>query len=159
MSSSAHVTLVPRLLGWGHEALPGDVHKAFEVALHAGTLPALVALVPRPPAAFLVLATLPPAVAGLLLERPIEARLGGTRGVAAGLLAGSAAMVAADALARPAGPIRATRPVATPWPSAPRRRSRCCRARRGWAWRSRPRGCGASTGAPRSRWRAARACR
>lgn len=98
VSSSAHVTLVPRLLGWGHEALAPDVHKAFEVALHAGTLGALVALVPRPPAAFLALSTLPPAVAGLVLERPIEARLGGTRGVAAGLIAGSAALVAANAI-------------------------------------------------------------
>ena len=98
VSSSAHVALVPRLLGWDYDALPGDVRKSFEVALHAGTLPGLLALVPRPPLAFLALATLPAALAGLALERPIEARLGGTRGIAAGLVAGSVAMVAADAL-------------------------------------------------------------
>jgi undecaprenyl-diphosphatase len=98
VSSSAHVALVPRLLRWSYDELPGDVRKSFEVALHGGTLIGLLALVPRPPAAFLALATLPPAVAGLVFEQPIEARLGGTRGIAAGLVLGSAAMLAADAV-------------------------------------------------------------
>ena len=40
----------------------------------------------------------PPAVVGYLLERPIERRLGTPATIAAGLLAGSAAMVAADRL-------------------------------------------------------------
>jgi undecaprenyl-diphosphatase len=47
----------------------------------------------------------PPAIVGLVLERPIERRLGTPRSIALGLLAGSAAMVAADrrALRRGAG--------------------------------------------------------
>ena len=32
VSSSAHVGLVPALLGWPYAELPGDVRKAFEVA-------------------------------------------------------------------------------------------------------------------------------
>jgi undecaprenyl-diphosphatase len=98
VSSSAHVALVPQLAGWPYAELPGDVRKAFEVMLHGGTLVGLVVLVPRPPLAFAVLATAPAAVAGLLLEGPIERRLGGTRGIALGLLAGSAALLGADAL-------------------------------------------------------------
>jgi undecaprenyl-diphosphatase len=39
----------------------------------------------------------PPALAGLLLRGPIERRLGGPRSIAAGLLAGAAAMTLADA--------------------------------------------------------------
>jgi undecaprenyl-diphosphatase len=96
VSSSAHVALVPRLAGWPAEA--PDLEKAFAVALHGGTLIGLLALVPRPRAAVAVLATLPGAVAGLAFEGAIERRLGGTRGIAAGLVAGSVAMVAADAL-------------------------------------------------------------
>lgn len=30
VSSSAHVQLVPRLLGWDHDALPADTRKAFD---------------------------------------------------------------------------------------------------------------------------------
>jgi undecaprenyl-diphosphatase len=97
VSSSAHVVLVPRLLGWPSAELPGDVRKAFEVALHAGTLPGLLALVPLPRPGFALLATAPAAAAGLLLEDPIEQRLGGVRATAAGLLAGSALLLAADA--------------------------------------------------------------
>jgi undecaprenyl-diphosphatase len=44
----------------------------------------------------LALSFLPPAVCGLALERPIERRLGGPLSTAIGLLAGAAAMVAAD---------------------------------------------------------------
>jgi undecaprenyl-diphosphatase len=99
VSSSAHVALLPQLLGWPAARLPGDVRKAFEVALHAGTLVGLVALVPRPSVAFAIVATAPPAVTGFLLEDPIEQRLGGVRATAAGLLAGSALLVAADACA------------------------------------------------------------
>jgi NAD(P)-dependent dehydrogenase (short-subunit alcohol dehydrogenase family)/undecaprenyl pyrophosphate phosphatase UppP len=46
---------------------------------------------------WLALATLPPALAGALLERPIEQRLGTPRTLAAGLLAGGIAMAVADA--------------------------------------------------------------
>ena len=33
---------MPRLLGWGYTELPPDARKTFEVALHAGSAPALV---------------------------------------------------------------------------------------------------------------------
>ncbi|QEC46873.1 undecaprenyl-diphosphate phosphatase [Baekduia soli] len=97
VSSSAHVELIPRLLGWPSAALPADVRKAFAVALHAGTLAGLLVLVPLPSPGFAVVATAPAAAAGLLLEDPIERRLGGVRATAAGLVAGSALLVAADA--------------------------------------------------------------
>src|SRR3954451_15487160 len=97
VSSSAHVALIPQLLGWPSAQLPGDVRKALEVALHAGTLAALLALVPPPRPVFAVLTTTPAALAGFLLEDPIEQRLGGTAATAAGLLAGSALLLAADA--------------------------------------------------------------
>jgi undecaprenyl-diphosphatase len=87
VSSSAHVAV----LGGGVA-----LEKTFEVALHAGTLGALVLLIPRPPLAFTVVSTAPGAVVGLTLEGPIERRLGGPRATAAGLVAGSAAMVLAD---------------------------------------------------------------
>lgn len=45
-----------------------------------------------------------PAVVGFALERPIERRLGGPRTIAAGLVAGSAAMVVADRRPRERGP-------------------------------------------------------
>jgi undecaprenyl-diphosphatase len=47
-------------------------------------------------AAVLALSFAPPAVAGYALERTIERRLGGPGSIAAGLVTGSAAMVAAD---------------------------------------------------------------
>ena len=97
VSSSAHVALIPQLLGWPSARLPGDVRKSFEVFLHAGTLAGLVALVPRPAAVFAVVATAPAAVVGFTLEGPIERRLGGVRATAAGLIAGSALLLIADA--------------------------------------------------------------
>jgi len=97
VSSSGHVLLVPAVLRWPSAALPGDVEKAFSVALHAGTLAGLLALVPWPAPATAVLTTAPAALAGLALEGPIEARLGGPRATAAGLLVGAAVLVAADA--------------------------------------------------------------
>jgi undecaprenyl-diphosphatase len=99
VSSSAHVALIPQLLGWPSAGLEDDVRKAFEVFLHAGTLGGLLVLVPRPSAAFAVVATAPAAAIGFTLERPIERRLGGVRCTAAGLVAGSLAMLAADRLA------------------------------------------------------------
>jgi undecaprenyl-diphosphatase len=94
VSSSAHVAVVPRLLGWPE--LEPELEKAFEVALHAGTLGGLAVLVPWPRPVFALVATLPAAVVGLTLEKPIERRLGGTRATAAGLVAGSLVMLAAD---------------------------------------------------------------
>ena len=67
------------------------------MALHLGTAAALAVGERRPPRwALLIAATAPPALAGLLFERPIEDRLGTPPTVAAGLLAGAAAMVLAD---------------------------------------------------------------
>lgn len=96
VSSSAHVGLVPFLLGWRYGELPPEVRKGFEVALHAGTLVGLARVVPPPPLRVALPALLPAAVVGRLLERPIERRLGGVRATAVGLVAGAAAMVAAD---------------------------------------------------------------
>ena len=42
VSSSAHTTLVPWLLGWSYPDLDPELRKAFEVALHAGTAAALL---------------------------------------------------------------------------------------------------------------------
>jgi undecaprenyl-diphosphatase len=47
-------------------------------------------------AAVIAFSFLPPALLGVILERPIERRLGGPFSTAVGLLAGAAAMVAAD---------------------------------------------------------------
>ena len=91
ISSSAHIGLLLR------RDLPPAARKEVEVALHAGTALALAAtLRQRPRLALLAAATAPPALAGLVLERVIEERLGTPPTVAAGLLAGAAAMVIAD---------------------------------------------------------------
>lgn len=100
VSSSAHVALVPALLGWPAARLPGDVEKAFSVALHAGTLAGLLVLVDRPSPRLAVLGTAPAALAGLVFEAPIERRLGGVRATAAGLVLGSVLLVGADRRAR-----------------------------------------------------------
>jgi undecaprenyl-diphosphatase len=84
VSSSAHVALLTR----------GAATKQLEVALHAGTLAAL--LPAWRPAPWQALAALPPAAAGAAFEHAIEARLGGPRSVAAGLVAGAALLAAAD---------------------------------------------------------------
>ena len=93
ISSSAHVGL---LLQWRHGSLSGAARKEIEVALHAGT--ALTLALSRPPLRwrFLAAATLPPALAGLAFERVVEDRLGTPAMIAAGLVAGALAMVAAD---------------------------------------------------------------
>jgi undecaprenyl-diphosphatase len=108
VSSSAHVALVPWLLDWPYARLDGDLRKAFEVALHAGSVAALLVGLRGELAAelrgldgrrlrVLALSTLPPAVVGLLLERAIERRLGTPASIAAGLAAGAVALAAADA--------------------------------------------------------------
>ena len=86
VSSSAHAALLLQ------DAAP-ERRKEIEVALHAGTL---LALGPPRLAPWLLVATAPPALAGLLLERPIERRLGTPRTLAAGLVGGAIAMVLAD---------------------------------------------------------------
>jgi len=115
VSSSAHTELLPRLLGWdGYERLTPAERKSFAVALHAGSLGPLLAIGPRPGPLDALLMAAPGSLAGLLLERPIERRLGGIQATAAGLLAGSAVLLAADLTAR-----RRQRPALTGRP--PRR--------------------------------------
>jgi undecaprenyl-diphosphatase len=107
VSSSAHTTLVPWLLGWPYPDLDPELRKGFEVALHAGTAAALlIGLRDEVGAAMrgfdgrravLVLGSfVPPAIVGYTLERPIERRLGTPPTIAVGLLVGSLAMVLAD---------------------------------------------------------------
>ncbi len=90
---------MPRLLGWRYADLPDDARKTFEVALHAGSAPAL-ALALRGRGGcdphLLALTLLPPAAAGLALERPIERRLGGLRSVAVAQVLAGLALLAAD---------------------------------------------------------------
>ena len=99
VSSSGHLALVPRLLGWDYSDLPADARKTFEVALHAGSAPALALALRgdllRDPH-LQALTFLPPALIGLAFERPIERRLGGVRSVAVAQLVGGAALIAAD---------------------------------------------------------------
>ncbi len=107
VSSSAHIVLLPWLAGWDWEAIDPEVRKSFEVALHTGAAAALLIgqrrvildelrRFDRRRAAVLALSFLPAAIVGYTLERPIERRLGGPRSTAYGLLAGAAAMLAAD---------------------------------------------------------------
>jgi undecaprenyl-diphosphatase len=107
VSSSAHLNLIPWLAGWNWDDLDPELRKSFEVALHAGAAGALLVgqrkMITEElrrfdgrRAAVLVLSFAPPAIAGYVLERPIERRLGGPGATAAGLLAGAAAMVIAD---------------------------------------------------------------
>ena len=113
VSSSGHADAVPWLLGWEIAGWDGARRKELAVGLHAGTALALIIVAwPQrfggrpsawPPgrtagiaAGPLVAAVVPPALTGLVLERPIEARLGTPGTLAAGLLTGGLALVAAD---------------------------------------------------------------
>ncbi|HEX7059279.1 MAG TPA: undecaprenyl-diphosphate phosphatase [Solirubrobacterales bacterium] len=107
VSSSAHIVLIPWLAGWDWDAVDPEVRKSFEVALHAGAAVALLIGQRRTiveelrafdgrRALVLGLSFLPAAIVGYALERPIERRLGSPRTTAYGLLAGAAAMLAAD---------------------------------------------------------------
>src|SRR4051794_32566567 len=107
VSSSAHVSALPWLLGWPSAGWPPGRRKELEVALHAG---AALALAPelwraRPDPLTLALSFGPPALIGYAFERRIEERLTGPVPLAAGLLAGAAMLAAADT--RPESP-RAT---------------------------------------------------
>ena len=98
VSSSGHVAALPWLLGWELAGRDGARRKQLEVALHAGTAAALL-IVLRPGRlrpGLLAAAVLPPALAGLALERQIEERLGTPATLAAGLLAGGGALVLTD---------------------------------------------------------------
>ena len=97
VSSTAHVELIGRRLR-GYAGLDAAARKELAVALHAGSALALAAGGPpgRDRLALLALATAPAALAGLLLEGPVERRLSAPGAMAAGLVAGSVALVAAD---------------------------------------------------------------
>jgi undecaprenyl-diphosphatase len=107
VSSSAHLTLIPWLAGWDPEDRDPELDNSFGVALHAGAAAALLIGQRRViaeelttfdarKAGVVALSFLPPAICGVALERPIERKLGGPLATAAGLLAGAAAMFAAD---------------------------------------------------------------
>jgi undecaprenyl-diphosphatase len=107
VSSSAHIVLVPWLLGWDWEAIDPEVRKSFEVALHTGAAAALLIgqrrliveelrAFDRGRALLMMLSFAPAAAVGYGFERQIEARLGGPRATAFGLLVGAALMVIAD---------------------------------------------------------------
>jgi undecaprenyl-diphosphatase len=104
VSSSGHLALLPRLLGWDYAELRGETRKSFEVALHAGSAPVLAAVAVRAArregeaadGVTLGLTLLPPVAAGFVLERPIERRLGGMRSVGLAQIAAGAALLLAD---------------------------------------------------------------
>src|SRR4051794_4636562 len=107
ISSSGHTELVPWLLGWSYSELDGELRKAFEVALHAGTAAALLLALgdevgeavsgfDRRTALLIAGSFAPPAVVGLAFERPIERHLGGPGSIAAGLTLGAVVMLCAD---------------------------------------------------------------
>jgi undecaprenyl-diphosphatase len=100
ISSSAHTTLLAWQRRWRYGELDPAARKRFEVALHAGTAVAALIVTRREigarQLAVVVLACVPPAIAGALLQGPIERRLGTPPTIAAGLLGGSVAMVIAD---------------------------------------------------------------
>jgi len=117
VSSSAHLYIVPKLLGWTYEGV------AFDVALHAGTLVALLlafwrdwwdlvrnlfaADAPtrdqaRKLWAWLIVATIPGGVAGLLLEKAADTQLRDLRIQAVTLFVFGVVLWAADRF-RPPG--------------------------------------------------------
>jgi undecaprenyl-diphosphatase len=115
VSSSAHLSLIPWLAGWDWDAVDAEARKSFEVAVHGGTAAALLigqrrviaaelSAFDARRAAVVALSFLPPAIVGYVLERTIERRLGGPGSIAAGLVAGSVAMVVADLRPQERGP-------------------------------------------------------
>ncbi len=107
ISSSAHLRIVPWLLGWDLDDVSPEDRKAFEVAVHGGAALALLIGQRRLIAdelrrldarrvTVIALSFLPAVAVGLTLEEWIDRRLGGPRATAFGLIAGSIAMVVAD---------------------------------------------------------------
>ena len=97
VSSTAHVELLGRRLN-GYTELDAVARKELAVALHAGSALALTlgGLPGLGRVAWLAVATAPAALAGFALEGPIERRLSAPAAMAAGLVAGSIALVCAD---------------------------------------------------------------
>ncbi len=120
VSSSAHIALLPRLAGWSHAprsaermtvAGPSEqdveLRNSLEVALHAGTVAALVLALRGElgqalgeldgrALASMTLALAPSAFVGYLMEQRLERRPSGPRALAAGLAVGAIAMAWAD---------------------------------------------------------------
>lgn len=114
VSSSAHIALLPWLSGRSWQDLDSEARKSFEVALHGGTAAALViglrgeirdelAAFDARRASVVALSFVPPAIAGLALERRIE-RLGTPRATAVGLAVGALGMALADRAPQRRGP-------------------------------------------------------
>jgi undecaprenyl-diphosphatase len=100
VSSSAHLAVVPWLLGSGYSRQPPEVRKATEAFAHLGAAAALALRDRRglrsTPLSVLLPAQAPAVLCGPPLAAFIEGRLSRPGPVAAGLLAGSAALVVAD---------------------------------------------------------------
>ena len=108
VSSSGHLILVPHLVGWPDQGL------AFDAVMHLGTLGALLAYFRKELSALvsgelsrrlvvlIAAATVPGAVAGVLLGKLIETRLRSTLVIAASTAAWALVMWAADRRAAPA---------------------------------------------------------
>jgi undecaprenyl-diphosphatase len=108
VSSSGHLILVPHVFGWPDQGL------AFDAVMHLGTLAALLAYfrrellgmasgtLPRRLAGLLVLATIPGALVGVVLEKLIEAKLRSPVVIAVATAGWAIVMWIADRLAAPA---------------------------------------------------------
>ena len=102
ISSSAHLILIPHFLGWEDQGL------AFDVALHLGTLLAVLAyfwrdfvdmiVLPthRKTLLFLIVATIPGAILGLLFEHKVETTFRSPALIGAALIILGTAMGLAD---------------------------------------------------------------
>jgi undecaprenyl-diphosphatase len=107
VSSTAHLILFPWLFGWGGEL---DT-LSFDVALHAGTLLALLACFYRDWLAmllsdrrllwFIVAASFPAGIAGILLKSVVEHALRSPAIIAASLVVVGVLMLAAERITRP----------------------------------------------------------
>ena len=110
ISSSAHVELVPWLLGWEYAELDPELRKAFEVAVHAGTAAALLIALrdevgdavtePRPRGAASSCSgpSCPPAAVGCSSSGRSSSASERRAAIAVGLLAGAFALAVADGI-------------------------------------------------------------
>jgi undecaprenyl-diphosphatase len=109
VSSSGHLALVPRALGWPYSELDPELRKSFEVALHAGTALALLIGLRREVSEYvrefgaenvisLSLSFAPAALVASRFERTIEGRLSEPLAVVLALVGGSLGMALADRL-------------------------------------------------------------
>ena len=91
--------LVPRVLNWDYAGLAPDVRKTFEVALHAGSAPAVFVALRRHGLGqlrHLALTLVPPALVGALFEDAVERRLGNVASVCTAQVAAGVALLLAD---------------------------------------------------------------